>query len=231
MKRIFNNRWSLLDTIRKKMHVRPHGKRAFLQQIIPNGKILDVGCGNNSPVIVKTLRPDCWYVGLDIGIYNQCNNFKDYMDEFILVEPEKFHMVIEQRPNEFDAVLSTHNLEHCNDYQSVLIAMLKSVNEGGYLHLAFPCEASVKFPKGRGFNFYEDPTHINVIPYEQTIDTIKSFGFDIVFTRRRYRPVIYFLLGLLYEPFGWISKTMISPTWDLYGFETVIIAKKRAYKE
>ncbi|MDR2409302.1 MAG: hypothetical protein LBE13_14475 [Bacteroidales bacterium] len=65
--------------------LRPNGKYAFIKKYIPqNGEIMDVGCGNNSPCITKILRSDVYYIGLDIGMYNQSLNINEYADEFII---------------------------------------------------------------------------------------------------------------------------------------------------
>jgi SAM-dependent methyltransferase len=208
----------------------PYGKISFIKRYIPNkGKVLDVGCGNNSPFRTKSLRPDIRYVGLDVGMCNQIADPSIYADELIITSPEDFASRIAKYTDEFDAVISAHNLEHCNDYEGVLFNMLKSVNGGGYLYLSFPCEDSVNFPSRKGtLNFYDDKTHRNIIRYKSVADTIKNSGFDIVFGRRNYKPFLLYLIGLLCEPVSILLKKVIpcSATWAFYGFETVIIAKK-----
>jgi hypothetical protein len=46
--------------------LRPRGKLAFLKSLPPGARVLDVGCGNNSPRDAKVLRPDLIYTGLDM---------------------------------------------------------------------------------------------------------------------------------------------------------------------
>ena len=46
--------------------------------------MLDVGCGNNSPRIAKSIRPDIYYVGVDVGDYNQENGSIECADEYIV---------------------------------------------------------------------------------------------------------------------------------------------------
>ncbi len=41
----------------------PRGRKSFLKSLPSHEKVLDVGCGNNSPQIVKSVRPDVYYVG------------------------------------------------------------------------------------------------------------------------------------------------------------------------
>jgi 2-polyprenyl-3-methyl-5-hydroxy-6-metoxy-1,4-benzoquinol methylase len=111
--------------------MQPHGKFSFIKNYIaPNGKVLDVGCGSSSPCKAKILRPDIHYVGLDIVDHSQSLAGK-YADELVVIAPEKFNEPIEQWPNTFDAVISSHNLEHCNDYKKTLLSMFQSVTRGG----------------------------------------------------------------------------------------------------
>lgn len=210
--------------------LKPLGKLGFVEYRIPEkGKVLDVGCGNNSPEKIKQLRPDIFYVGLDIGMYNQSEDVEHWADELILTSPEEFHSSIEQYSNTFDAIICSHNLEHCNHPSKVLSAMAKALREGGLLFLTFPCEASVHFPSRKGcLNFYDDSTHKNILSYKETIEELQLHGLDIQEGRQRYRPFIPFFIGLLFEPLGSLLKRSapLGGTWALYGFETVILAKK-----
>lgn len=208
--------------------IRPKGKVSFLETILENGTLLDVGCGNESPLNTKLQRPDLVYYGLDIGDYNQHESGR-HADHYIVTSPENFAEAIEGMKNSFDAVISSHNLEHCNAPERVLVTMLESLNSGGRLYLSFPCEASVSFPKRSGtLNFYDDVTHATVLDCNKVIDTINYHGCKIDFIARRYRPFIGFLLGLVLEPFGKVLKRNMpyAATWALYGFETVIWASR-----
>lgn len=180
---------------------------------------------------MKKNLPGIYYVGLDVGDYNQSVDPTTYADELIYVKSCDFRTAIEKYEDEFDTVISTHNLEHCDDYKGVLLAMINALKKGGLLYLPFPCEESVSFPSRKGtLNFYDDSTHQNVIPYLPTLQTIKESGANIVFKRKRFRPFIPFVIGLFYEPWGSLTKTLCSVmkgTWALYGFETVIIVKKK----
>ena len=89
--------------------LRPRGKHAFLRQLPAHARILDVGCGNNSPFVVKTILPLCHYTGVDIGDHNQTK--PNVADEYLLTSPEDFARRISLFVACFDAVISAHNLE------------------------------------------------------------------------------------------------------------------------
>lgn len=210
--------------------LRPKGKVSFLESILVNGKLLDVGCGNDSPLNTRLQRPDLVYYGLDVGDYNQQDPGR-YADHYILTSPEYFAAEIEGMKDTFDAVVSSQNIEHCSEPERVLIAMLHSLKTGGRLYMSFPCEASTMFPTRYGtLNFYDDSSHVNMPNYDWIVDTIIANGFKIEFMARRYRPFIGFLLGLLLEPFGRLLKRNMpyAATWMLYGYESVIWAAREA---
>jgi len=210
--------------------LRPKGKVSFIEKLPKNAKILDVGCGNASPYHTKRQRPDLVYYGIDISNYNQ-QEPERYADRYIITPPENFAVAIEEMEGTFDAVISAHNLEHCDDPARVCSAMMKSLKFGGSLYLAFPCEKSISFPKREGtLNFYDDPSHNYLPKYDHIIYSILANGGCIDFSADRYRPVFGFLAGLILEPFGAILKRNMpyASTWALYGFETIIWATRRA---
>jgi SAM-dependent methyltransferase len=194
----------------------------------PNSRILDVGCGNNSPKRFKILRPDLHYTGLDIDDYNQTTPDK-FADTYIITQPEHFVSEINKFTGELDAVISAHNIEHCDAPTDVLHAMLAALRPGGRIYLSFPCEASVQFPSRRGcLNFYDDASHHIVPNWQEIISKIRQEGFEIDFSSERYRPIIPALIGFLLEPIGALTKRQmpIGSTWALYGFESVIWASR-----
>jgi SAM-dependent methyltransferase len=222
---------TLLTSIRNRINqaVKTRGKYAFIARLMPQARVLDVGCGNNSPARFKLLRPDCGYIGLDIGHYRQNEPASDYADEFLLVEPAGFAAAIERYQGQLDAVISSHNLEHCFAPDRVMEAMLAAIRPGGRIYLSFPCEQSVRFPHRKGnLNFFDDPTHRATPDWESTLRTLRRAGMRIDFSAARYRPLLLAVLGLLFEP---VSAAMrrngfAGCTWSLYGFESVIWASK-----
>ena len=88
-------------------------KPDFIVQLPHAAKILDVGCGNNSAQSTKKLRPDVYYVGLDVGDYNQADPPARHADEYVITSSGMFAAEIEKRPDSYAAVISSHNLEHC----------------------------------------------------------------------------------------------------------------------
>jgi SAM-dependent methyltransferase len=210
--------------------LRPRGKFAFLRSLPPNARVLDVGCGNNSPRDAKILRPDLVYTGLDVGDYNQQDSIR-YADTYTLTTPADFASAIRAQAGRMDAVLSSHNLEHCDEPVAVLEAMVAALRPGGRLFLAFPCEESVHFPSRRGcLNFFDDATHKAVPRWDAVLRTLTGAGLTVDYACKRYRPPVLAGAGLALEPLGRLLKHNMpgGATWALYGFESVIWGRLRA---
>jgi SAM-dependent methyltransferase len=208
--------------------LRPRGKLAFLKSLPPGASVLDVGCGNNSPRDAKIFRPDLNYTGLDIGDYNQQDSIR-YADAYILVTPAEFAHAIAAHDGRLDAVVSSHNLEHCDDPAAVLNAMMTALRPGGRVFLAFPCEESVRFPKRLGtLNFFDDGTHKVVPRWEPVLGALRAGGASLEYACKRYRPKLLALLGLVLEPVGrLLGRNMpAGSTWALYGFESIVWARR-----
>lgn len=204
-----------------------HSKIEFLRSCPTGSRVLDVGCGNNSPKIFKALRPDFYYIGIDVADYKQDTDPNSIADEYIISSVEDFNIHIESMAASFDAVVSSHNIEHCDDPDRTLAAMLAAVRPGGRIFLAFPCEASTRFPRRKGtLNFFDDPTHKRVPNYDAICAAIAAHGFSIDVAHKRYRPLVRAIKGLMAEPRGMLCGTRIPETWALYGFETIIWASR-----
>jgi ubiquinone/menaquinone biosynthesis C-methylase UbiE len=207
---------------------RPKGLFSFLKKYKANGKkILDVGCGNDASFNIKSRFPKSYYVGIDIGDYNLTK--PNLADEYLITQRENFDKSIKDLGNIFDIVISSHNLEHCDDKYATLNSMLSVVKDGGYIYIAFPCEKSITFPSRRiTLNYYDDTTHQQKPPeFMNVLKALNDNYFDIKFKTRSYRPLILTIIGFFQEPLSVFLKKNLQGTWALYGFETIIWAQKR----
>jgi SAM-dependent methyltransferase len=210
--------------------LRSHGKVAFVNRLPQGTVLLDVGCGSNSPARVKAQRPDIVYIGLDVRDYNHTVPPALHADRYIVVPPAGFAAEIEKLRGQCDAVISSHNLEHCLEPERVLSAITDALRPGGRLYLSFPAEESVNFPRRAGtLNFRDDPTHDRMPRYRHVLAVLEAHCMVIQFARKRYRPPLLFLAGLLLEPISALTKRTMPGlvTWALYGFESIIWAMRR----
>ena len=203
-------------------------KTMFLYSLRMSPRLLDVGCGNESPLLIKRRRPDIIYTGIDVGDYNQSEKSREFADRYILSTPESFAEDIASMEAEFDAVISAHNIEHCNHPIDTVHAMCSALKKGGRLCMIFPCEESVSFPSRKGtLNFYDDATHIYVPQFDRIVLELKNNGLRIDFQERRYQPVGKRIIGIVCDQF--IKDRVTRFTWAHYGFESIIWATKMSH--
>jgi len=211
------------STLHRSSHYRPR----FLEEISSAADVFDIGCGNDSPYVFKSARPDIRYVGLDVGDYQQQHDPNRYADEYLVVPPESFLRSIQDRDNQFDAVTSNHNLEHCLNPDEVVIAMARALRPGGRLFMAFPAAATVDLPsRGGTLNFYDDPTHVTPPDFRRVLQLLRGEGVIIDFAAERYRPPMWVALGFLNELRSRARNDVLSGTWAFYGFESIIWGTK-----
>ena len=219
----------MLKGKRRSLHavMRLHNRTHFLSELAEGADVFDVGCGNDSPYLFKAVRSDIRYVGLDVGDYNQAHAPDEFADEYLVVPAENFLAAIQQRQNQFDAVVSSHNLEHCADPDGVVTAMARSLRPSGRIFLAFPAAATVNLPSRQGtLNFFDDTTHVRPPDFQRVLDLLKTEGVVIDFAAERSRAPVMMLFGLINEPLSRFRKRVMRGTWALYGFETVIWGTK-----
>jgi SAM-dependent methyltransferase len=207
-------------------YLRPRGKDAFIRVLRKNSRILDIGSANQSMHRIKNLRPDIEYHGVDI-VFDGLELMEN--SHFYLCNSSFFADDINSIPLQFDAIITSHNLEHCLDPEAVLKVLLIKLKPGGVIYLSFPCEESIKFPsRANTLNFYDDSTHSNLISWSSTIGSLRASGFSILFHSRRYRPLVPFCIGFLLEPLSIIFSRVLplGITWAYWGFESVIWANK-----
>jgi 2-polyprenyl-3-methyl-5-hydroxy-6-metoxy-1,4-benzoquinol methylase len=220
----------LLRAIGHKVPDRTHypewGKEKFLRQLPPDARILDVGCGNDSPQFTKNILPNSIYVGLDVGDYNQSR--PDLADQYVIASPQEFCGKIADFGGGFDAVISSHNLEHCDDRDGVLVNMLDAVKPGGILYLAFPSADSMRFPSRKGtLNYLDDVTHKGTPPdFGKIISVISGMGFEVVYAASRYQPAVKWLIGLYHEAKSVANEQVDMETQAFWGLEAIIWARR-----
>ncbi len=203
--------------------MRAHNRRRFLAELPTGAEVFDIGCGNDSPYLFKAIRPDIRYVGLDVADYGIAHDPNEYADQYLVVPPDQFLSTIQQRQGEFDAVVSSHNLEHCTEPDGVVTAMARALRPGGRIYLSFPAADTVNLPSREGtLNFFDDDTHVRPPDFRRVLGFLTAAGIDIDFAAERFRPLNWVLVGLVNEPLSRTRHKVMRGTWALYGFETVI---------
>ncbi len=188
-----------------------------------NLHVLDVGCGNQSAALVKEIRPNTYYTGIDIGDYNQSSMSLGMIDNYVVVGPEDFANAIKGFRESQDVVISNHNIEHTNEPEKCLEAMAESLKPGGRIYIAFPSKLSTLFPSRVGtLNFYDDKTHKNVMDFEVTCSILRNSGIKITYANPSMRGWYLKRLGEREEGLSASMNRVLGATWDYWGFEAII---------
>jgi len=207
----------------------PRGKSAFLFRHQSSRHVLDIGCGNNSVLRVKSIISSCSYTGVDIDNYNLDASALDLIDHYINSTPSNFASDIQRLPQLYDCILCSHNLEHCNSPYDVVVAMGQRCAPGGHIYISYPSPLSLVLPSRTGvLNYYDDGTHQFLPPDSaRVIDALQSTGEYTIRLNLLNRPSILFFLGFLLEPLSSSLRRNFLGTWYYKGFETTIQARKK----
>ena len=216
-----------------KLFLRPNGKVDFLNSIKKNSYILDVGCGNNSPLLVKSFLPNSYYVGIDVQNYNNDYDVEKVADEYILSDPNDFLKSLKSIDTKFDAIVSSHNIEHCNDRLGVLNEMIDKLNYRGKIYLSFPSKESINFPKRIGcLNYYDDPTHKDFPPdFDLILQILRDKELKIIFSDTSYKPFLLSCIGIFSNLISYFTKKVYIGMYEWWGFESIIIAENQYLDE
>lgn len=213
----------------KRKIVHPRGKEAFLLRVnnVNHTSLLDVGCGNESVKYIKEICPKISYTGLDVGDYCQSETSIKMIDNYIVVKPEKFAAELEKMKDSFDVVISSHNIEHCNEPYRCVTAIANALKSGGKLYFSFPSEKSATLPsRGGTLNFYDDASHTWLPDFDWIVKELKRCNMSIEYASCNYSPIGLKLRGLRNERMSRKTNRVLDGTWALYGFESIIWAKK-----
>ncbi len=99
---------------------------------------------------------------------------------------------------------------------------------GGGFYMALPSEEIKNFTSGRNgcLNFYDDCTHQKVPDWKKINSILNENHMDIIFKVKNNQPYLLHKIGMLNEEKSAELKTVLAGTWELYGFESIIWAKK-----
>ncbi|MCX5701440.1 MAG: class I SAM-dependent methyltransferase, partial [Candidatus Omnitrophica bacterium] len=143
-------------------------------------KILDVGCGNHSPVMTKKYFPKCYYYGIDKDIYNYDEEDKIAMDEFYRLDLEKTDLSVLEE-DFFDAIILNHVIEHLHNGLELIKNLTKKLKSKGIIYIEFPSERSLFLPTMKGtLNFFDDPTHVKIYTIAEINVILFADNFNIL---------------------------------------------------
>jgi len=215
-------------------HVWPT-KFLYARRVLParDLRILDIGCGNNSPSITKHWFPRCHYSGADIQQYN--NNADDLkaMDKFypVGVDGSGYSDIPD---SSFDLIILHHVIEHMAAPTPILVEICSKLKPGGCIWIAFPSVRSLAFPSAveGTLQFCDDDSHVYVPGVREVSNVLLANGVKILHagrTRDRART----LVGVVMLPWAllkWLvtGRLVARGLWYVLGFEDHVFGQRRA---
>ncbi|MDG7044433.1 MAG: methyltransferase domain-containing protein [Nitrososphaerota archaeon] len=208
----------------------PYGIRIIKKQLKKNSRgplrILDIGCGNHSPLKfhIHFTKRQMWYTCIDKEKYNI--DSRDKIDKLFLIDLELTN-ILELINEKFDVIYFSHVIEHLNNGFEVLEQLRMLQNSGGILYVETPSIKSLNLPKRKNstLNFYDDPTHKRVYPLHEIISLLERNNYRIIKYgyRRDYRRIMIAPLGIFISIVrdGEINGSLL---WDLTGFANYVLA-------
>jgi 2-polyprenyl-3-methyl-5-hydroxy-6-metoxy-1,4-benzoquinol methylase len=141
---------------------------------LPQGKILDVGCGSGKILaMAKQLGWEATGVEFDLEAVAKART-----EGLVILEGD--YRILQNDDRQYDLVICSHVIEHVDDPMLLLDLLADAVTDGGALALAFPNAQSLlrKHYKGH-WRGYEAPRHLS-IPSADKIESVLKQKFEHV---------------------------------------------------
>jgi 2-polyprenyl-3-methyl-5-hydroxy-6-metoxy-1,4-benzoquinol methylase len=193
-------------------------------------RILDIGCGNNSPTLAKRWLPGSHYSGADIQRYNNSDADLAAMDNFYLlgVDGSGYDAIPD---GSFDLVILHHVLEHMFKPNLTLSTICQKLKPGGYIWIAFPSLRSLSLPSAKGtLQFCDDDTHVYLPDIREVSNVLLANGFTIKHAGTS-RDIPRALIGAALLPWALGRKLFTGKLseglWHILGFEDHVFGQRK----
>lgn len=196
-------------------------------------RILDIGCGNNSPSITKRWFPGCHYTGADIQHYNLGSEDDKAMDAFYLLgaDGSGYEAIAD---GSYDFVILNHVLEHMAKPGPTLGAICSKLKPGGYIWIAFPSLRSLSLPSSEDetLQFCDDPTHVYLPDIREVANVLLANGVKVVHAGRSREGFLTTVVDVTKLLKRYLRKMMTGRfsgrgLWYLMGFEDHVLGQRR----
>jgi SAM-dependent methyltransferase len=214
------------------MHVCPT-KFLYVRQKLSSKspRILDIGCGNNSPSTTKRWFPGCHYSGADIAQYNNNEQDAAAIDTFykLGIDGSGYSAIPEKS---YDFIILHHVVEHMEAPAPILATICSKLKPGGYIWIAFPSLRSLSLPSAEGtLQFCDDPTHVRLPDIREVSNILLAHGVKVLHAGRS-KDFIRTLIGVAVLPWAFAKRLFTGRLsgkglWYILGFEDHVFGQRR----
>lgn len=193
-------------------------------------KCLDIGAGH-SVTAFSNRAPKCDYHGVEFFVeYSEAERSK--MTELWKLDLTKLEF--DAIPdNHFDAINMAHVIEHLENGDEVISALLGKLKSGGVIYIEYPGAKSTRLPRWKkrntSLNFYDDDTHVRLFDIPEVEGILLNHDLNILSsgTRRSWMHILALMpAGIL----SWIflrKQLRGDYFWDALGFAEYVFARKK----
>jgi len=155
----------------------------FVAKVQRNGSLLDLGSSDGETLgHIAELRPDLKLFAVDLNGTPEryppgCQFHRANLESDRLPWPDAT----------MDAITCMQLIEHLKDLSSLLLESSRLLRPGGSIYFETPHPRSLVLSSPRGeslgrftLNFYDDPTHLRVVPVGVLANRIRTIGLDVV---------------------------------------------------
>ena len=199
----------------------------------PSVRILDIGCGNNSPSTAKRWFPGCHYTGADVQRYNNSDRDVALMDAFYLLgtDGSGYDAIPD---SSYDLVLLNHVVEHMREPAPILAALCAKLKPGGYIWIAFPSLRSLSLPSSvdETLQFCDDPTHVYVPDVREVVNILLANDVKVLHAGRS-REGFFTTIADVVKLLKRLLKKLVTGRfsgrglWYLLGFEDHVFGQRK----
>lgn len=192
-----------------------------------NLRVLDIGCGNNTPSITKQRFPGCVYTGIDC-VENSTYSLDSQaaLDSFFKCDLSRGDLP-DKLTGPFDLIIMSHVIEHLKNGLEISDKFCQLLAPGGLIYIEWPAMRSMHFPSMEGsLNFWDDPTHVRLYSLREIANVMMANNLRIkkLGTRRFGRRIVFspfiFLFHILRK-----GRPRGTSLWDLLGFAEYALAQ------
>jgi SAM-dependent methyltransferase len=224
----------MMSVLARVNYLLPPSRIKFLRPLPRNASILDVGCANHSPTILKHWLPECEYHAVDREFSHLDEADLRAIDQRWTIDLEVEDLGQLQR-GRYDAVIFSHVIEHLGNGLEVLALLSSLLKPGGLIYIEAPSWRSIYFPPGEGtLNFYDDSSHVRLYPIWEIGAVCRAQGLTVRRCGRVFDPI----KAILYLPFV-VPMQLYSlarygkwsahgGAWNYLGFADYVLAERPA---